>query len=48
MMFQAEFNRLLERAIDERILDIVERISKCTDYGYTIMTKPLDYIIVYK
>ena len=48
MMFQAEFNLLLKRALDEEILDIVECTSKRTDYGYTTMTKPSDYIIVHK
>ena len=39
MIFQAEFNRLLKRAIDDGILDIVECTSKRTDYGYITMTK---------
>ena len=47
-MSQTEFNRLLNIAIDEGVLDIVERISKHTDYGYTTMTKSSDYIIVHK
>ena len=47
-MLQTEFNRLLKRALDEGILDIVECTSKRTDYGYITMIKPSDYIIVHK